>query len=450
VSIHSLDGSTWSTKLQRIGELSKQKTDLAFNNLGHIICIEWLRELYRQLDGSKAIGIDGITKEKYGRNLEQNLSTLMKRIRRGQYSPKPSRIIEIPKEDGSSRPLAISCFEDKLVQLAVSTILGKIYEPLFLPCSFGFRPGQSCHDALRELNRAAFTAQDGAVVEIDLRKYFNTIPHGPLFEFLKRKVNDHRFLRLIESLVTALTVGDNDIVKNEIGCPQGSILSLVLSNIYLHHVVDEWFAKISGTHLRKSACEIRYADDIAFIFHDIVDAERFYRVLPQRLLKYGIEMHTEKSQIIPSGNRAVARIHAKGERMPIYRFLGFTCYWGLSRNKRCWRLKLKSRSDRKRAKLKGLRKFLRNNLNTPNTPKVLAQVTSAVRGWARYHAVSDNQRHVSSFIDESKKILFQWFNRRGSKRPWTWTRYARLLTRINYPTVPRLVILYPTPNQVKP
>jgi len=154
VSVHSLDGPTWSTKLQRIGELSAQRKDLVFNNLGHILSTEWLRELYRQLDGSKAIGIDGITKEAYGKNLDQNLLGLIQRIRRGQYRPQASRIVEIPKEDGSTRPLAISCFEDKLVQLAVSTILGQIYEPLFLPCSFGFRPGQSCHDALRALNGA--------------------------------------------------------------------------------------------------------------------------------------------------------------------------------------------------------------------------------------------------------------------------------------------------------
>ena len=149
MSVLSNDGSTWSMKLQRIGELSSRDRSLVFNNLGHMISVDWLRELYRQLDGTKAIGIDGMTKERYGANLEENLSELMKQIRRGQYQPKPARIVEIPKEDGSTRPLAISCLEDKLVQLAVSSILNKIYEPLFLPCSYGFRPNLSCHDALK-------------------------------------------------------------------------------------------------------------------------------------------------------------------------------------------------------------------------------------------------------------------------------------------------------------
>jgi retron-type reverse transcriptase len=151
MSVLSNDGSTWSTKLQRIGELSTRDKGLVFNNLGHIIGIDWLRDLYRQLDGSKAIGIDGVTKEAYGAKLEENLSDLIKRIRRGQYLPKPARIVEIPKEDGSTRPLAISCLEDKLVQLAASKILSKIYEPLFLSSSYGFRPDLSCHDALMRI-----------------------------------------------------------------------------------------------------------------------------------------------------------------------------------------------------------------------------------------------------------------------------------------------------------
>ncbi|MBC7659232.1 MAG: hypothetical protein H7249_05940 [Chitinophagaceae bacterium] len=188
MSALSNGGSTWSTKLQRIGELSARDKTLVFNNLGHIIDAAWLRDVYRQLDGSKAIGIDGITKEAYGVKLEENLNALIKQIRRGQYQPRPARIVEIPKEDGSTLPLAISCFEDKLIQFAVSQILSKIYEPLFLPCSYGFRPNQSCHDALKALSQATYMFQDGAVVEIDIRKYFNTIPHGPMFEFLKRKI----------------------------------------------------------------------------------------------------------------------------------------------------------------------------------------------------------------------------------------------------------------------
>jgi len=449
MSIHSNDGSTWSTKLQRIGELSVQNKALVFNNLGHIICIDWLRELYRQLDGSKAIGIDGVTKAAYGANLEENLNDLIKRIRRGQYQPKPARIVEIPKEDGSSRPLAISCLEDKLVQLAASTILGKIYEPLFLPCSYGFRPHLSCHDALKALIQSAYRVYDGAVVEVDIRKYFNKIPHGPLFEFLGKKINDSRFLKLLETMVGAPTMQDGKIIDNEMGSPQGSILSPVLANIYLHHVIDEWFLAISKSHIKGEAFEIRYADDMVFVFQYVSQAEKFFKVLGKRLSKYGLQMHEEKSRLLPSGTRAAARAHAAGERIPVYQFLGFTCYWGLSRDRKFWRLKVKSRSDRKSSKLRGLREYLRKRTNSPNTPLLLNQVKAVVRGWVNYHAVSDNQRQVSSFIYESKHILFKWFNRRGGNKKWNWGRFERLLERIDYPTVPPLVSLYPTPNRAK-
>jgi RNA-directed DNA polymerase len=422
MSVHSKDGTTWLMKLERIGEVSTQKKDLVFNNLGHLICIDLLRELYHELDGTKAIGIDRMTKERYGESLETNLHDLIKRIRRGQYQPQPATMVDIPKEDGSTRPLAISCFEDKLVQLAVSKILGKIYEPLFYPCSFGFRPNAGCHDALKALYQESSKAQDGAVVEIDIRKYFDTIPHGPLFEFLEKKISDKRFLGLIKTLARAPRMQDGKIVVNEKGSPQGSILSPVLANIYLHHVIDEWFDVISKANFKKKAIEIRYADDMVFVFHDASDAEKFYRVLPKRLFKYGIEMHREKSRLLPSGNKAAARAHAHGERIPVYTFVGFTCYWALSQQKTFWRLKVKSRSDRKRAKLKGMRQYLHANLAAKDTPLILKRIKASVRGWVNYHSVSDNQRQVSSFIHISRQILFRWFNRRGGKKPWTWRR----------------------------
>lgn len=179
MSVPSYDGSPWATKLQRISERSAQNKEFVLTKWGPLFCVEMLRELYHHLAGANAVGIERITQADYGANLERNLDPLMKRIRRGQYRPQPARITAIPKEDGSTRPLAIRCFDDKLVQLAVSRILTAIYEPLFLPGSFGFRPGRGCHDALRALSNATYRAYDGAVVDVDLRKYCNSIPHGP-------------------------------------------------------------------------------------------------------------------------------------------------------------------------------------------------------------------------------------------------------------------------------
>ncbi|MCX7123684.1 MAG: group II intron reverse transcriptase/maturase [Gammaproteobacteria bacterium] len=429
MSVHSEDRETWLTKLERIGKLSAEDAGMIFNNLGHIINTDMLKEQYRKLDAKKAVGIDGLTKQLYGENLDENICNLIKRIRKGSYQPKPARITEIPKEDGSTRPLAISCFEDKLVQLSVSILLSKIYEPLFLPCSYGFREGKSGHDALKALNQATFRNWNGSVIEIDIRKYFNTIPHQALMQILSNKISDRRLMRLIEVLITAPILEHGNINQNTEGCPQGSILSPILANIYLHHVIDEWFEHIKQTHIHGRADLIRYADDMVFCFEHMSDAKRFYEALPKRLNKFGLTLHPDKSQIIAAGHYAAQRAHAESKRLATFNFLGFTCYWGKTKSG-YWRLKFSSRKDRFAAKLKGLRKYLRENLNTYNTQETLKAAVSVIRGWVNYHNISDNHKRVKSFVHHSRMIIFQWFNRKGGQKKMTWTRCNAILEAI--------------------
>lgn len=263
MSVHSQDRNTWFAKLDRVFVRASKSKETVFNNIGHIIDYDMLKDLYYELDGNKAIGVDGITKEVYGNDLAEHLTSLMIRIRRGTYQPQPARITKIPKADGGQRPLAISCIEDKLVQMAVSKILNVIYEPVFLPCSYGFRPSTGCHVALKALNKATINNWNGAIIEVDIKKYFNTIPHNELMEFLKQRIADKRFLQLIRALISMPTLENKVVSKNEIGSPQGSIVSPVLSNIYLHHVIDSWFESIKGTHIRGQAELVRYADDCA-------------------------------------------------------------------------------------------------------------------------------------------------------------------------------------------
>lgn len=432
MTIHSNDGLSGQTKLERISELSAKNKTFVFNNVGHVINMALLREVFHQLDGTKAVGIDKVTKVDYGNNLDTHLENLLKRLRRGTYQPQPARLIEIPKEDGSSRPLAISCLEDKLVQSAVNLILTAIYEPLFLSYSYGFRPNKSCHDALRALQNTTYQFWNGAVAEIDLQKCFNTIPHEKVLECLRKKIADKRFLALINRLLkTPILIGNKSMV-NEIGCPQGSILSPVLSNIYLHEVIDDWFKRISQTHFSGKAEMVRYCDDSVFIFQKQNDAKRFYDVLPKRLEKYGLALHAEKSQLIASGHHMALKANQQGSRLPTYQFLGFTCYWGKSRSG-YWRLKFTSRRDRFTAKLKGLRHYLRKHLVTPDTLTVLATVVKVLRGWINYHGISDNDRRVRSFIEKSKRILLNWFNRRGRKCPMNWKTFLQMLKKINFP-----------------
>ena len=442
MSIHSKYGKTGKTKLERIGERARANKDSVFDNIGHAIDIELLREKYRQLDGRKAVGIDGVKKADYGKKLEENLNDLMKRIRRGTYRPRPSRMVEIPKEDGSKRPLAISCLEDKLVQTCVTAILNEIYEPIFSESSHGFRPNESCHKALKELMSHTYANQDGAIVEIDIRKYFDSIPHKELEEMLRRKIKDERFIRILKTLMRTPTIEEGQIAENRDGCPQGSVISPILANIYLHYVMDEWFEKTVKQHVVGRAEMVRFADDMVFIFQHKRQAERFYKVLPERLKKYGLTLHTGKSQIIESGSRAAERASRRGERLATYKFLGFICYWGKARTG-FWRLKYTSRSDRFSAKLQGLRRYLWKNCNTPNTGKVINQVIRITRGWINYHAISDNEKRVKAFVLKSKRILFKWLNRRGGKRGVNWEKYARILKYRDFPEHWKTISMFP-------
>jgi len=431
MAVQTEDGDQKTTKLERISKRASFRKDTVFNNIGHVIDLDLLRECYQELDGKKAIGIDGVTKSSYGKRLEERLQDLLARIRRDAYKPQASRVVEIPKEDGSKRPLAIACFEDKIVQLAVSKILTAVYEPLFLPCSYGYREGVNGHEALRALMKYSNENPNGATLEIDLRKYFNSIPHDNLRNILREKIADRRFLKLVEKLIRAPIMENGKVKLNEIGCPQGSICSPIISNIYLHHVVDSWFERISVSHIKGRAKMVRFADDMVFVFQIKEEADRFYRVLPKRLGKFGLVLHEGKSSLIPSGRKAAEEADKRGERLPTYKFLGFICYWGKSR-KGWWRFKYKSRSDRFADKLNGLRKYLKGNLNQ-ETHQVLKQMRRVVVGWVNYHAISDNQRRVSSFILLSKRALFSWINRKGGNRKMNWKRFGNLLERVNYP-----------------
>lgn len=263
-------------------------------------------------------------------------------------------------------------------------------------------------------------------------------------KLLRNKISDKRFLRLIEVLITApIREGNKGDIKNTCGCPQGSIISPILANIYLHHVIDLWFASIKQSHIRGHSELIRYADDMVFTFEVPEEAHRFFKVLPKRLAKYGLEVHTDKTQVLAAGHQCAKQAHSEGLRMPTFNFLGFTCYWGKAR-KGFWRLKYKSRKERFSAKLKGLRNFLRKNLNAQHPSSLLKTVVRVIRGWINYHNISDNSRMVSAFRQESMRILFKWFNRRGRRRPMSWARFNKIMRAINFPLGGKVISMFPT------
>ncbi|QDQ38949.1 group II intron reverse transcriptase/maturase [Legionella geestiana] len=443
MTVQTADGKQQTTKLECISRRARLQKDTVFNNIGHALDIDLLRECYQELDGKKATGIDKVTKEAYGKKLGDNLQDLLARIRRCAYKPQASKLVEIPKEDGSTRPLAISCFEDKIVQMAASKLLTAIYEPLFLPCSYGYREGVNGHEALRALMKYSNQFHEGATLEIDLRKYFNTIPHDKLLEILEQKITDKRFLKLITKLIRSPVLVNGKAELNTLGCPQGSIISPILSNIYLHHVIDCWFDEISKSHLKGKTAMVRFADDMVFLFQRGEEAERFYNVLPKRLEKHGLQLNADKSSLLKSGSREAERAEERGKRLKTYNFLGFVCYWGKSRNGKRWRLKFKSRSDRFTAKLRGLREYLKKSLNR-DTETTMERIKRIAVGWINYHAISDNQKRVHSFLKESKKAILNWIRRKGGKRKTNWATFNKILEKIKYPQSFKTISMFST------
>ena len=436
---HSNGGKTTLAKLERIGKVSKEREKEKLTNLGHVIDFDFLLDCFNQLDGKKAVGVDGITKQDYAADLTANLSELLVRIRRGTYRPSAARLVEIPKEDGSTRPLAISCIEDKIVQMATARILESVYEPRFLDCSFGYRPGRSAHDAIASLTHEVSNVTHGALLEIDLKRYFNSIPHDKLMAVLRMRIADERFLSLIETQLRTPIRSDGKEVPTTCGVPQGAILSPVLSNVYLHYGVDRWveaFESTKSSPLTGRVRLVRYCDDMVFILGKEKDGKIFDALLRERLRKIGIELNENKSSLQVAGLFGIEKLVQTGKRPPTFKFLGFVLHWRRRRGNGRYRLGYKPRADRMRAKLKGLKEYLRQHRNVRNHLTVLRTVKRVVQGWSRYFAITDCGPVVHKFITEARRLIHRWFNNRGGRKFISWKKIAPILKRLDFPSGP--------------
>lgn len=390
----------------------------------HHVNEEALRKYFDKLDGKKAVGIDGVTKEDYHKNLKENLEDLLERMKRMAYIPMPVKEVLIPKEGqpGKFRPLGISIFEDKLIQVSFQKILEAIYEPLFLNCSHGFRPNRSCHTAVRDLRTYLYRNKVDTVIDIDLKNFFGTINHKILEEILREKIKDERFIRYIIRMFKAGVLSEGDLKVGEDGVPQGSICSPVLSNIFAHYALDMWVETMVKPYCKGKVQLFRYADDAIICIEHETEAKKIREVLPKRLAKYKLILNEEKTKMIPFSKEKVN----KGITQGSFDFLGFTFYWGKAR-KGFYIPKVKTKGKTLNAKLKNIGKWIKANRNKMNFKQLWKTFCVKVRGHIQYYGVSFNIARVQTFVSRATVIFFKWINRRSDKKSYTWKKFQSYL-----------------------
>jgi group II intron reverse transcriptase/maturase len=427
-----------STKLERVAKLAKSAPDMPITTLAHHIDAEWLREAYRRTRKDGALGIDGQNAQQYAMALEDNLRLLLERAKSGAYRAPAVRRVHIPKTNGETRPLGIPTFEDKVLQRAVAMLLEAVYEQDFLDCSYGFRPGRSAHQALDVLHDAATRIAGGWVIEIDIRKYFDSIDHERLREVLHQRVRDGVILRLIGKWLNAGVMEGGALRRSEAGTPQGGVISPLLANIFLHTVLDVWFEREVKPRLRGRATLVRYADDAVMLFEFEDDASRVMDVLPKRFERYGLALHPDKTRMVrfKRPDRAMPRRDDDDENGPhgeprSFDFLGFTIHWGMSLKGK-WVVRERTAKDRFRKGLQRIYEWCRDNRHAPLVVQQRA-LGAKLRGHYGYFGRTGNRSRLWAFLHQAVRAWWRGLRRR-SQRGLSWDRMRRLLKR--HPLLP--------------
>ena len=428
--------------LERVREAARKDGKSKFTALLHHVSIDLLRESYYSLKRKAAPGVDGVTWQEYGEDLEARISDLWGRIHRGAYRARPTRRTWIWKADGRKRPLGIAALEDKVVQYAVGKVLSQIGEEDFLGFSYGFRPGRGQQDALDALWVGIVRKKVSWILDLDIRSFFDKLQHDWLVRFVEHRIGDKRVVRLIQKWLKAGVVEDGKWFQAEEGSPQGSVISPILANLYLHYVLDLWAKAWRKKEARGEMIIVRYADDGVLGFERRKDAERFLEQLRERLRKFGLELHPEKTRLIEFGRYATERREQRGEGKPeTFNFLGFTHICGTSHKTGYFTVHRRTIGKRMVAKLKDIRAKLRERMHeTPaTTGKWLGQV---VRGYFQYHAIPGNWARLKAFRNGVQRIWFQTLRRRSQRSRLTWQRFREGLGSL----LPPIQILQPYPS----
>jgi group II intron reverse transcriptase/maturase len=417
-----------STQLNRIAELAREDGQRQFLSIAHLLTPEALWGGFEALRKDAAPGVDGVTYAEYEANASERIQALHDRLRSQRYRAQPLRRVYIPKGNGEERPLSIPALEDKIVQRATVELLNAIYEQDFLECSYGFRPGRDAHQALDEVGRIICRQGTSYVVEADIRGYFDSIVRGSLMELLERRVRDGSILRLIHKWINTGVMDDGRLLVSDTGTGQGQIISPLLANVYLHHVLDVWFEEEVKPRLRGCAYEVRYADDFILCFQYREDAERVLRVLHKRFARYGLSLHPEKTRLIEFGRHAAASARRRGKRKPMtFDFLGLTHVCARSRR---GRFTVHVRTKRKKLGqiLSRVSEWCRRHRHDPVEAQCRT-LNAKLRGHYQYFGRPTNYHRLWQFYRGVRRAWHKWLNRRTRGKTLRWSAYQELLDR---------------------
>lgn len=416
------------TVLQGISNRAKGYKEHRFGGLYSLLNEANLKWAFGNLNKAAAPGVDNVTYKEYEKNLDANIKELTERLKRKGYKAKLIRRKYIPKGNtGKMRPLGIPALEDKIVQYCVAKILEAIYEADFSDFSYGYRPNIGARDAVWELGCQIQYGGFKWVVEADIKSYFDNINYDWMVKMLKLRVDDGALIKLIVKWLKAGIMEDaNTVIYPKTGTPQGGIVSPVLANIYLHYVLDLWFEKVVRKLCRRKVMMMRYADDFVCLFQDREEAEKFYRVLPKRLGKFGLEVSAEKTNIIPFSSLEITGNNA-------FEFLGFEFRWGKDKN---GRPKLKRRTSRKKLRnaIKNFTIWIKMNRHK-RLKELLSILKQKYQGYWNYYGVHDNGRSVWEYYEITKRIFFKWMNRRSQKRSFNWKEFEKILDKLPKPRI---------------
>jgi group II intron reverse transcriptase/maturase len=431
-----------SQALDRIRQVARERKKERFTALFHHISVELLEAVFRELNSDAAAGIDGLRWKDYEADLKHNLEVLHQRLHRGAYRALPARRRYIPKPDGRQRPLAVTALEDKIVQRAVVAVLSAIYEEDFLGLSYGFRPNRGAHDALDALVVGISSTKVNWIVDADIRSFFDEISQSWIIRFLKHRIGDPRIIRLIQKFLKAGILEDGALTVSDKGTVQGSVISPLLANLYMHYAFDLWAQRWRRREATGDMIIVRYADDLVVGFQYETEARRFLDAMRERLKEFSLSLHPEKTRVIEFGRQAAANRKMRGLGKPdTFKFLGFVFICGHSRAGK-FLVHRKTRRDRMRAKLQDIKKEMRRRMHQP-IPVQGKWLRQVVLGYFRYHAVPTNSRSLGAFRCYVTEIWRRMLRRRSQNDRMDWDRITKLANDF----LPKATILHPWPNK---